>query len=44
MKNCIEITNALGAYKDNKLHIKLKKHNKDKSYILTLNKLLEKMC
>lgn len=32
------------SYKDNKLHIKLKKHNKDKSYILTLNKLLEKMC
>ena len=27
-----------------KLHIKLKKYNKDKSYIITLNNLLEKMC
>ena len=32
------------SYKDNKLHIKLKKYNKDKSYIITLNNLLEKMC
>ena len=31
------------SYKDNKLHIKLKKYNKDKSYIITLNNLLEKM-
>ena len=31
-------------YKDNKLHIKLKKYNKDKSYIIILNNLLEKMC
>ena len=32
------------SYKNNKLHIKLKKYNKDKSYIITLNNLLEKMC
>lgn len=32
------------SYKDNKLHIKLKKYNNDKSYIITLNNLLEKMC
>lgn len=32
------------SYKDNKLHIKLKKYNKDKSYIIILNNLLEKMC
>ena len=32
------------SYKDNKLHIKLKKYKKDKSYIITLNNLLEKMC
>ena len=36
--------NIIFSYKDNKLHIKLKKYNKDKSYIITLNNLLEKMC
>ena len=31
------------SYKDEQLHIKLKKKNKDKEYILILNSLLEKM-